>query len=47
MSEPLKKCSARIAADDITTSEGRQVPGGWEKVWQIAPGAASVIEELL
>ena len=38
---------SRMLADNITTSEGRQVPNGWEKVWQIAPGAASALDELL
>jgi hypothetical protein len=38
---------SKLTAQDITTVETRQVPSGWERVWQIAPGAVSALDELL
>ncbi len=38
---------SRLASDHLITSDTRTSPGGWEIIWQIAPGAKSILEELL
>jgi hypothetical protein len=38
---------SKLLADDLSTFEGRQVPNGWEKVWQIARWAIASLDDLL
>ena len=37
----------KLTDDNITTMEGRPAPGGWDRLWQIAPGAVSALNDLL
>ena len=37
----------KMAGDHILTEEYHPIPGGWQNIWQISPGALPILEELL